>query len=219
MAQRARVLDVGDRDLQLLGQVRHRLDDLRERLLHVAHERGQLGRLLDDVGLLGDRGDEVGPLALPAVDLHALPALDEHPQGAVGNLEHPRDHADDADVVELVGRGLLDVGRAAGDHDEHPVAGEHVVDELDGVLLADRQRRQRLGKRHRLAQRQHRQRARHVGRQPDLDLARAVAVADDVDHDSSISVGSAGPPRWIGTVRVRACGSASGSSTRRMPSW
>jgi len=43
VAQRARVLDVRDRDLQLLGEVRHGLDDLRERLLHVAHERRQLG--------------------------------------------------------------------------------------------------------------------------------------------------------------------------------
>ena len=42
VAQRARVLDVGDGDLQLLGQVGHRLDDLRERLLDGAHQRRQL---------------------------------------------------------------------------------------------------------------------------------------------------------------------------------
>jgi hypothetical protein len=32
------------------------------------------------------------------------------PQGAVGRLEHPRDDADDADVVELPGRRLLELG-------------------------------------------------------------------------------------------------------------
>ena len=54
VAERARVVEVGDRDLQLLGQVRDLLDDARERLLDVAHQRGQLGRLVDDVGQLLD---------------------------------------------------------------------------------------------------------------------------------------------------------------------
>ena len=45
------------------GRYGHGLDDLRERLLDVAHERRELGRLLDDVGQLGDLGDEVGLLA------------------------------------------------------------------------------------------------------------------------------------------------------------
>jgi hypothetical protein len=48
--ERGRVLEVGHRHLQLLGQVRDLLDDVRERLLDVAHQRGQLGALLDDVG-------------------------------------------------------------------------------------------------------------------------------------------------------------------------
>ena len=204
------------------GRYGHRLDDLRERLLDVAHERRQLGRLLDDVGQLGDLGDEVGRLARPAVDAHALGALDEQAQRPVGHLEHPRDDADDADVVELVRAGLLELGLAAGDHDEHAVAGEHVVDELDRALLADRQRRQRVGERHRLAQRQDRQRRRQLPRDADLDLLRGAAVADDVDHESARrrSCGSAAePPRSIGTLRARASTSASGSSTRRIPSW
>ena len=162
--------------------------------------------------------DEVGLAAAPAVDLHALRALDEHPQRAVGHLEHARDDADDADVVELLRAGLLELGLTAGDHDEHPVAGEHVVDELDRALLADRQRRQRLGERDGLAQRQDRQRLGQRLAQPDLDLARPGAVGDDVDHGSSIS-GRGAPPRSIGTLRMCDCGSASGSSTRRMPSW
>ena len=42
--ERRRVVEVGDRHLQLLGQVRDLLDDARERLLDVAHQRGQLRR-------------------------------------------------------------------------------------------------------------------------------------------------------------------------------
>ena len=96
------------------GRYGHGLDDLRERLLDVAHERRQLGRLLDDVRALGDLRDEVGLLVgVPAVDLHALAALDEHAQRPVGHLEHARDDADDADVVELR-RGRAPRARAGG---------------------------------------------------------------------------------------------------------
>ena len=55
--ERGRVLEVGDRHLQLLGEVRDLLDDARERLLDVAHQRGQLRALLDLVGQLGDARD------------------------------------------------------------------------------------------------------------------------------------------------------------------
>ena len=51
--QDARVLDVRDHDLELLGEVRDLLDDVGERLLDVAHQRGQLRRVVDHVGRLG----------------------------------------------------------------------------------------------------------------------------------------------------------------------
>ena len=56
----------------------------------------------DDVGRLDDAGDEVGVLLLVALDRHPLAALDEDPQRPVGDLEHPRDDARHADVVEVV---------------------------------------------------------------------------------------------------------------------
>ena len=43
--ERRGVVEVGDRELQLLGQVRDLLDDARERLLDVAHQRRQLRAL------------------------------------------------------------------------------------------------------------------------------------------------------------------------------
>ena len=143
--ERGRVLEVGDRHLQLLGEVRDLLDDVRERLLDVAHQRGQLRALLDLVGQLGDARDEVGLLADPLVDAHALAALDEDPQRAVGHLEHARDDAGDADACSSSsGPGVSRSGSLRADHHEHAVAGQHVVDELDRALLADRQRRQRV---------------------------------------------------------------------------
>ena len=59
VAERRRVVEVDDRHLQLLGQVRDLLDDLAERLLDVAHQRGQLRALLHHVGQLLDARDEV----------------------------------------------------------------------------------------------------------------------------------------------------------------
>ena len=140
VAERGRVVEVGDRHLQLLGKVRDLLDDVAERLLDVAHQRGQLRPFLDDVRELGHLGGEIGLLGRPLLDPYALAALDEDPQAAVGHLEHARDHAGDADVVQLVGPGRLSLRLAAGDHHEHPVADQHVVDEPDRALLPDRQR-------------------------------------------------------------------------------
>ena len=160
------------------------------------------------------RADEVGLLADPLVDLHALAALDEDAHRPVGHLEHARDRADDADVVELIGAGRLDLGVARGDHHEQAVAAEDVVDEADRALLADGERRDRVGQRHRLAQRQHGQDLGQRPRRADLDRALLVGRGD-VDH----------PPRSasrvstsIGTLRAVAPGRRSGSSMRSMPS-
>ena len=131
VAERGRVVEVDDRHLQLLGQVRDLLDDLAERLLDVAHQRGQLRALLDHVGQLLDARGEVRRGPQPLLDPHPLAALDEDPQRAVGHLEHARDDAGDADVVELLGARRVDLGLLAGQHDEHAVADQHVVDEPD----------------------------------------------------------------------------------------
>ncbi len=193
VAERGRVVEVGDRHLQLLGEVRDLLDDVAERLLDVAHQRGQLRAFLDDVGQLGDARREVGLLA---ASTRRCARAGRPGRGsaatAVGHLEHARDHAGDADVVQLVGPGRLGLGLAAGDHHEHPVADQHVVDELDRALLPDRQRRQRVGVGDRVAQRENGE----LARQRDVCRGGLAVAAADVDHGSS--------PRWIGTLRVGA---------------
>ncbi len=59
MGENARILDVGDHDLQLFGEVGHLPDDVGERLLHVAGQRRQLGRWLDHVARFGDLRDQI----------------------------------------------------------------------------------------------------------------------------------------------------------------
>ena len=146
------IVEVRDRDLELLRQVGNLLDDPREGGLHVPVQRLELGRRHDLVGRLLDAGDEVR-VGGDEVDYpNALGAVDEDSQGAVGNLQHARDHTRHAHPVELPGAGLLGLGVLRGGHRQHPVAGEHVVHEPDRTLLADRERGKRLGEGHAVAQ-------------------------------------------------------------------
>ena len=213
--QRGGVVQVGDGHLELLREVRDVLDDARERLLHVAHQRGQLRPLRDDVGQLGRHARRGTAARASSPRPHARAGLHEDPQRAVGHLEHARDRAGHADVVELVGPGRLQLGVAAGDHREHAVAAEHVVDQADRALLADRERRQRVREGDGVAQRQDRQRGGSSAA-ADRDLLAAGARGGDLDHASR-------PRGWIGTVRGRrrarrAAARRSGCRPRRSPS-
>ena len=160
VAQGRRVVEVGDRELELLGQIGDLLDDLAEGVLNVAGQRLELGRGLEHVGDRLDAGDQVGLLGHVVGDPDALAALDQDPQRAVGHLHHPRHGARDPDLVQVVGTRRVVPGVLRGDHRQHPVAREDVVHELDRALLADRKRGQRVREGDGLAQRQHGQRVR-----------------------------------------------------------
>ena len=201
-----RVVEVRHRHEQLLGQVGELLDYAREGALNVAVKSLELGRGAHDVRRLLDAGHEVRLGGRELLDGDPLSAVDEDAQGAVRDLEHPGHHARHPDPVQVVGPRLLDLPVLRGDHHQHPVAGESVVDERDRTLLADCQRGQRLRKGDRLAQRQHGQvvgQARlHLGGDG-LPLA-----CGDVDaHPSS-----------MGTRRTLCSGRASGISTSSVPS-
>ena len=172
---------------------------------------------VDLVGQLLDPRDQVGVgLRRSRLMRTRCGALDEDPQRAVGHLEHARDDAGDADVVEVVGPGLLDLAGLRGDHHQHPVAGEHVVDELDRALLADRQRRQRVREGDAVAQRQHRQRLGQL-RAPTA-VAASPSLAGMWMLDSSASPEAARASSIGHAPRLPARRVASGTSTRRMPS-
>jgi len=205
--QRGGIVQVGHRHLQLLGQVRDVLDDLREGMLDVALEGGELGRLAQHVGQLGDQRREVGLGLEELVEANPDPTLHENAQRVVGRAEHARDRPHDADAVQVVGARLL-VGRVLGrDHHDQPVGAQRVVDECDRPRLSHRQRNHGLREGHRLPERQDgehpRQGRGRVGRR-----VAVLAGADDVDHRFCS----------IGTLRARGSLATRGSSTRRIPS-
>jgi hypothetical protein len=114
--EHAGIVDVGDHDLELLGQVGHLLDDVGERLLDVAHQRGQLRGLVDNVGRLGHLRDQIGLGLQPVLDPHPLPALDQNPQRPVGHADHPGDDPEHADRVQVLRAGRVGLRVGAGDH-------------------------------------------------------------------------------------------------------
>ncbi len=154
------IVDVGYRELQLLGQIGDLLDDLAEGTLDVATQGLELVRGLDLVGHRLDPRHQVGLVGDVLAEANPLGRLDQDSDRPVRDLEHPRDHADDADVVKLLGRRLLDLSVARGDHDQRAATREHVVDQLHRALLAHGERRQRVGIGDDLAQRKHRERVR-----------------------------------------------------------
>ena len=100
--------------------------------------------------------DEVGLLAHPLVDLHALAGLDEDPQQPSGTLSMRATTPATPTVCSSSGPGVSRSGSLRAQHHQHAVAGQDVVDELDRAVLADRQRRQRVRVGDRVAQRQDR---------------------------------------------------------------
>jgi hypothetical protein len=145
------VVQVRHRQLELLGQIGKLLDDARERGLDVAAQALELRRRHELVRSLRDAGHEIRLRGDEVAELHALAALDQDADGAVGYLHHPRHDADHAHAVEVVGARLLGLRVLRRDHHQHPVAAEHVVHELDRALLADREREHRLREGHAVA--------------------------------------------------------------------
>ena len=97
VAERARIVDVGGRQLQLLGQVRRHPDHAPELVLDVPGQRLDLGRVREDVRKLLELGGEVGLGLLWLDEAHAVEPLDEDPQRAVGHLDHLVDDRGRAD--------------------------------------------------------------------------------------------------------------------------
>ena len=176
MAERARVVDVGRGERELLGEIRHEADQPCEERLHVLRERLRLGRLLVDVRNLDETADEVR-LVLELVDQpDAADALDEDAQRPVGHAEHLLDDRGGADLVQVVPAGLLDLCVLRGDERDQPVARDDVVHEPDRALLPDREREHRVGEDDRVFERQDRELRR------ELDVLDVDLVVEQLAH-------------------------------------
>jgi len=115
--------------------------------------------------------EQVRLLAHVLVDVHALQTLHKNAHRAVGQLDHLVSQSDGTDLIQQLGPRRLGLGVLARDQGKQPIAGEHVVDELDRAFLADGQRDHRVGEHDRIAQRQHRQDRRNLlGHVLHLDL-------------------------------------------------
>jgi hypothetical protein len=116
------VVDVRDRQLQLLREVGDLLDDLGEGALDVVGEGVELRGWFHDVGQRVDPGDQVGLLGDEVSEANPLGPLDEDADGTVRNLQHARDDPGHAHVVELLGPGLLGLRVLGGHQREHALA-------------------------------------------------------------------------------------------------
>ena len=139
VGQARRVVDPGDLGHEVLRDLLAELGEVLEGGVDVADHR--LGRRSGE-----RRGDRLlgAHLEVPVVrevvdDLRAQPALDQHLDGAVGELEHLDDVADRADPVDLVlfriVRGRVDLG---GEEDQ-AVEGEGRLEGRDGFVPPDEQ--------------------------------------------------------------------------------
>ncbi len=157
VGERGRVVDVRGCQLELFRQVGRHPDDLRELLLHRPGQRLELGRLRDDLRQVLQLADEVRVVFERLQQPDALHALDQNPQRPVGHLDHLVDDGDGADAVEVVPAGRVRVLVLDGEECEHALTRDHVVDQPDRSLLADRERCHRLGEDDGLLQWQNRQ--------------------------------------------------------------
>ncbi len=107
VAERARVVDVGGRDLQLLRQVRDEADDAREEPLHVARQRLDLLRLREHVRQLGELADEVRLVLHAPLEAHAADPLDEHRAASRRERESSCARRPPSRLVEVVPAGRV----------------------------------------------------------------------------------------------------------------
>ena len=76
-----------------------------------------------------------------SLSLNPPEALDQHAHGVVGELEHLQHARGAADLVHLVGQGVLRLRVALQDHAQQAVAADHVVNELGALGGLDQQGR------------------------------------------------------------------------------
>ncbi len=176
VAERARVLDVGGGERQLLGQVRQLADDPGEKRADVLGQCLQLARLAHDVRHLLEPPDEIRLGADALFQPDAAQALDEDALRAVGNANHLLHDCSGADLEEVVPVGHFDLAGARGDERDEAIARDDVVDQRDRALLADRQGQHRVRVDDRVLERQDRE-----GR-GDLDLVDRYAFVEELGH-------------------------------------
>ena len=176
---------------QLLGHhrdLRQHVDDLARRVLQVERERLDLDVAAALVEQRRDARGEEGLLLGDLVDAEARDALDHDVEAVLAGARQLDDARGRADLVQVVLRGIVDLGGALRDDAEQRVLARRLLDEADGLGATDGQRHDGAREEHAVAQRQDGQLARQILRLEfwALTLSRG--------HTVSVSPGLAGRP-------------------------
>ena len=151
------ILDLAELDRGFGREPLVELGIIVELLDHRAHQRlgfGAVGRLVLDVLDLGrDVAVDLDQIDQP----RALAALDQHADGAVGQLQQLHRGGDDAEVVERVAVGIVLARVELGDEEHFLVARHRRLERRDRFLAADEQGNDALRENDDVAQRQDRQ--------------------------------------------------------------
>ncbi len=89
------------------------------------------------------------------LDAGAVHALDQHLDGAVGQLQELQNGRDRADPVQIFGLGIVDIRLLLGDQQDALVGLHGQIQRDDGLLPPDEQRNHHVRVDHHIAQRQH----------------------------------------------------------------
>ena len=213
--EQARIVHVGDHDLELLGQVRNVAGDV----VNVCCTL-RVNAVSSGVGMTTSGGSAISATRYGSVDDPAArPGPVDRPGSAPGACRRARGssarlHRRRRSSEEIPGRRHLDLGVPARDHRNRAIASQHVVDQLDAPLLTHVERDQHLRERDGVPSGAARRPA--CGNSPvirDGDLARAAGVRA---MPTSITAGR--DSLRIGTEWTCDSVCASGSSTRSIPS-
>ena len=152
----ARLFDLVDRDQHLRRNLLIELDVLLELRNHGSGQR--LGLLLRSGSLADCVGEGLEELLIvrEPLDPGAVPTLDQHLDGTVGQLQQLKHGADGAHGKDVGCRGIV-LGRIfLRDEEDLFVVLHHVLERQYRLLAPDKQRHDHVGEHHDVAKRQNR---------------------------------------------------------------
>ena len=95
-------------------------------------------------------------------DPRARDALDEDLRGAVRQPDDLHEPSDDADAIQVAGRGILEIRVSLRDEQDDVAVIRGRVDGRERLRAADEQRHDDVGKHHDVAEREHRKPVRNL---------------------------------------------------------
>src|SRR5690242_9129524 len=143
------VVDLGKLHRGFSRQLAVQLGIILELLDHRAHQRLDLAIGAIELALILDRLDRAGQVIagfLEHLKASALFAFDEHAHRAVRQLEELQDRRADADVIQVIAAGIVLRRIELRDQEDFLVGGHRRFQRGDGLVAANEQRHDHIGK-------------------------------------------------------------------------